>query len=183
MVVDEVPVGRLAVVEPEDDAPVVWERETLRLGRDARDILVENRFVPVPRDYEIAWEGALDDILDSSLPKDSVPPGAAGATAAASVLSTMFARAFVAKGLRKPGFKNTGGSLKRAAATAAKGMMGGVVAFLVIEALSLKLDEALNRDEFERQLVDAIREARLEFEQRYFGLSDDPPPREAAASP
>ena len=159
---------------------VAWERESLQLGRDAREILAENRLVPVPHDYEVVWEGSLDDNFASALPEGSIPPGALGVTAAAGVLSTMFARTFVARALRKPAFKVAGKSLTRAVTTATRGFMGGVVAFLGVEALSVKLEEMLERDEFERQLVDAMREARLEFEQDYFGLADEAPLLEAA---
>ncbi len=162
---------------------VALERESLRLGRDARDILAENRLVPVPRDYEIAWEGSLDNMLKAALPEGIIPPGAAGATVGAGLLSTMFARAFVARAARKPAFKIAGRSLMRAVATAARSLLGGVITAFGIEMLSMKIEELLGRDEFKRQLVEAVREARLEFEQRYFGLSDDPPSREATASP
>ena len=163
--------------------PVAWERESLRLGRDARDILAENRLVPVPRDYEIAWEGSLDNILEAALPEGIIPPGVAGATVGAGVLSTVVARRVVASALRQPAFKIAGGSLTSALANATKGLAGGVATFFGIEILSMKIEEWLSRDEFERQLVGAVQEARRGFEQRYFGLSDDAPPREAAASP
>ena len=162
---------------------VALERESLRLGRDARDILAENRLVPVPRDYKIAWEGSLDNMIEAALPEGIIPPGAAGATVGAGVLSTMVARRVVASVSRQPALKRAGGSLRSALATATKGLAGGLAAFLGIEWMSMKFDEWLSRDEFERQLVGAVQEARRGFEQRYFGLSDDPPPREAAASP
>ena len=158
---------------------VAWEREVLRFGRDARDILAENRLVPVPRDYEVTWEGSLDNILASALPGDSIPPGAAGATAAAGGLSAQIVRTFVKSALRKPAFKTAGRSLTSAVKAATKGLLkgllGGVVAILGIEMLSLELEEALNRTDFERQLIDAIREARLEFERAYFGVVDEAP--------
>ena len=149
--------------------PVAWERASLQLGRDVREMLAENRLVPVPRDYEIVWEGSLNDILATALPEGSIPPGALGATAAAGVLSTTFARAFARRALGKPAFKIARRSLLRVAATATKGLVGGAIGFLGVEVLSLKLEEMFERDEFERQLVDALREARLEFERSYFG--------------
>ena len=152
--------------------PAVWRWEALQLDRDARSVLAKNRLVPVPRDYETAWEGSLDEMLASALPGDIVPPGAMGATAAAGTLSAMFARAFAARALQKPAFKTAGKSLTRAATTAAKGILGGVLAAVGVEALSLEIEEALKRDDFERQLVHAIREARLEFDQRYFAVSE-----------
>ena len=64
----------------------------------------------------------------------------------------------------------TGGSVVPGVGTAF-GLVGGALVGLAtgvaIDALLLELEEVLNRDDFKREIVAAIREARREFEEEY----------------
>ena len=67
----------------------------------------------------------------------------------------------------------TGGSVVPGVGTAA-GLVGGTLVGLAtsvaLDALLLELEEVLNRDDFKREIVAAIREARCEFEEEYLGV-------------
>ena len=71
----------------------------------------------------------------------------------------------------------TVGSLVPGAGTAV-GAIGGGFAGLVlgvtVDGALLKLEEAISRDDFERELVAAIRQARTEFADEYLGPADPP---------
>ena len=75
-----------------------------------------------------------------------------------------------------------GGSVLPGVGTAAGALGGFLVGFgagVAIDALLLELEEVLNRDEFKREIVTAIREAKREFEEDYLTLRDpskEPPP-------
>ena len=49
------------------------------------------------------------------------------------------------------------------------GVLGALTVGVAVDAALLQLDEALNRENFERDLVNAIQEARREFAQEYMG--------------
>jgi len=49
------------------------------------------------------------------------------------------------------------------------GFLGGVLAGLAVDAALLKLEEVVSRDEFRREILAAIREARVEFKARLLG--------------
>ena len=46
------------------------------------------------------------------------------------------------------------------------GIVGGVVVGVSIDKLLLELEEAINRDDFKREILSAIDEARLEFKNK-----------------
>ena len=52
------------------------------------------------------------------------------------------------------------------------GAFVGLTIGVAVDAALLKLEEALSRDDFRSELVTVIREARREFEEEYFGLSN-----------
>ena len=56
---------------------------------------------------------------------------------------------------------------------AVAGILFGIGGGIAIDGTFLKLEEALARDEFRREIVAAIREARSEFEDEYLGTSDE----------
>ena len=72
-----------------------------------------------------------------------------------------------------------GGSVIPGPGTAA-GLVGGAVvglaAGVAIDALLLELEETLGRDDFKREIVASIREARREFEEEYLGVPNSPKP-------
>ena len=49
------------------------------------------------------------------------------------------------------------------------GVLGALTVGVAVDAALLQLEEALNRENFERDLVNAIQEARREFAQEYLG--------------
>ena len=59
------------------------------------------------------------------------------------------------------------------------GVIGGITIGLTVEKLLLMLEEAFSRDEFKRQILDAIEEERIEFEKflNTPSVSDSIPPQ------
>ena len=54
------------------------------------------------------------------------------------------------------------------------GGLAGLVLGVTVDGALLKLEEAISRDDFERELVAAIRQARTEFADEYLGPADPP---------
>ena len=50
------------------------------------------------------------------------------------------------------------------------GVIGGITIGLTVEKLLLMLEEAFSRDEFKRQILDAIEDERIEFEKFLKGV-------------
>ncbi|MBP9871825.1 MAG: hypothetical protein KBC53_10095, partial [Nitrosomonas sp.] len=59
------------------------------------------------------------------------------------------------------------------------GVIGGITIGLTVEKLLLMLEEAFSRDEFKRQILDAIEDERIEFEKflNTPSVSDSIPPQ------
>jgi len=60
------------------------------------------------------------------------------------------------------------GSVVPVAGTVAVGVLGGVIGGLVVDKALLKLEEAISRDDFKKEMLLTIREARVEFKARLF---------------
>ncbi|MCG3165534.1 MAG: hypothetical protein POELPBGB_01302 [Bacteroidia bacterium] len=60
------------------------------------------------------------------------------------------------------------GSVVPGAGTVVGGVVGGVIGGVLIDATLLKLEESINREEFKREIVTAIREAKAEFKAKLF---------------
>ena len=56
----------------------------------------------------------------------------------------------------------------------AAGVAGALGSAIVIDTLLLEAEEALNRGDFKRELVTAIREARREFEEQMLETTNAP---------
>ena len=53
--------------------------------------------------------------------------------------------------------------------TAVGAVIGGVISGAIVDGALLKLEEAISRDDFKREILEAIREARADFKLRLFG--------------
>lgn len=60
------------------------------------------------------------------------------------------------------------GSVIPGAGTVVGGVIGGVIGGVLIDATLLKLEESISREEFKREIVAAIREAKAEFKTKLF---------------
>ena len=121
--------------------------------------------------------------------------GGVGATIAQKVKTKMLAKLVLKVAAKAPlkalASKAVGSAAAAAAAGAAAGSavpglgtavgaVGGAVVGLgtgiAIDGALLELEEALSRDDFRREIVTAIHEARREFEDQYLGTPNAPKP-------
>ena len=158
-------------------------------------------------EVDVTWVGSLEDILEPPLHQDFVPAAhrlfgaAAGATGVAGGIGSVIVKKITAKVLAKPILKLAakamlkpfltkalGGALTGAAAFsfapvvgtavgAAGGAVVGIGAGVLLDGASLKVEEALRRDDYRRELVSTIREAHREFVDQYLGLPNPPEPK------
>ena len=163
-----------------------------------RGILARNRIDPQPAAVEVVLTESLEDILHPSFYRDFMPmhrfgvAGAAGSAAGAGV-GGIIAQKVTAKILGKSVIKLAAkaplkalaskvgaGALAGAAAgtvlpgagTAAGAFVGilvGIAGGAAIDVALLELEETLSREDFRREIIAAIREARREFETQYLG--------------
>ena len=128
--------------------------------------------------FDVTLTASLDDIVQPSLHQDVIPAahrlGAAGVAAGGIPFVivqkvTAKVRKQVLKSAAKALLKATAGKVAAGKAAAVVGgpvglLLGGVVDFALLE-----LEEALSRDDFERELAAAIRQARDEFADEFLG--------------
>ena len=164
-----------------------------------RDILDRNRIDSQHAAVEVVLTESLEDILQPSFYRDFMPAahrfgvaGAAGSAAGAGV-GGIIAQKVTAKMLGKSVIKLAAkapvkalaskvgaGALAGAAAgtvvpvagTAAGAFVGilvGIAGGVAIDVALLELEETLSREDFKREIIAAIREARREFETQYLG--------------
>ena len=164
-----------------------------------RDILDRNRIDPQHAAVEVVLTKSLEDILQPSFYQDFIPAahrfgvaGAAGSAAGAGV-GGVIAQKVTAKLLVKSVIKLAAkapvkalaskvgaGALAGAAAgtvvpvagTAAGAFIGilvGIAGGVAIDVALLELEETLSREDFKREIIAAIREARREFKTQYLG--------------
>ena len=164
------------------------------------DILKHNRVDPHHLRYaavDVASIASVEDILKPSFHQDLIPPGVRffGATSVGGGVGSIIAKKVNAKVLprtvAKRGAKAPVKALIRKAAsralTIAAGLsavpgLGIVAAFgfgtsIVVDGVLLEVEEALSRDDFKREIVSAIREARREIEDEMLGTGN--PPKQA----
>ena len=170
-----------------------------------RDILDRNRIGP-PRlqsaSVDVTSISSLEDILQPSFDQDVIPAALrfllAGGSSVVVARSVRFiiAQKVEAKMLAKRALKlvaktplkalaskalgraATGaglGTVLPGAGTAA-GAIGGTIFSILIDGALLKVEEAMSRDDFRREIITAIREARREFEDQYLVTPNAPKP-------
>ena len=175
------------------------ENARLAYKQAVRDILDRNRIDPQHAAVEVVLTESLEDILQPSFYRDFMPlahrfgvAGAAGSAAGAGV-GGIIAQKVTAKMLGKSVIKLAAkapvkalaskvgaGALAGAAAGtvlpvagtavgAFVGILAGIAGGVVIDGALLKLEETLSREDFRREIIAAIREARREFETQYLG--------------
>lgn len=167
--------------------------------RAVRSILDSNRLDAGRGEVEVVLTESLDNILQPSFHQDFLPAthrfgvagvgGSAAGAGVARVVAHKVTAKIIGKSLIKVGAKMPIKALasKAGASAAAGGLAGSVVpvagtavgafaGFVVgigggvaIDGALLGLEEALAREDFRREIVAAIREARREFEDQYFG--------------
>lgn len=171
------------------------------------DVLDRNRVEPEPANIETTSRA---DIIEPSCNLDFMPPvprwGASGASSvAAGGISYIIIQKVAAKALGKSVFKLGAKALTGKVAGAGGAVVGGAIGSIVpgpgtaigavvgglvvgatigvaVDGALLKLEEALSRDDFKRELVTAIREARREFEGFNIGQPSLPAPPDAGGA-
>ena len=161
---------------------------------------------------DVALIASLEDILQPSFHQDFVPAahrflGVGGGGAAAGGVGSIIAQKVTAKMLAKLvlkvaakaplkalASKAVGGAVAGAAAGsvllgagtvagAVAGTVIGITTGISIDGALLEIEEALSRDDFRREIVTAIREARRDFEDEYLGPTQAPTSRFPGTSP
>ena len=148
-----------------------------------RDILDRNRVHPQRAAFDVTLTASLTDIIQPSLHRDVIPAThrlaaagvAAGAgSAAAGGITFIIVRKVTAKVLGKQVLKLAARApLQAAAGKLAAALVGGALVGaalgVAVDGALLELEETLSRDDFERELVAAIRQARGEFADEHLG--------------
>ena len=190
------------LISADEEARIAYE-QTVRDILD-RNRVGSHRLQPAAID--VASIASLEDILQPSFHEDFIPAahrflGAGGGGAAiAGGVGSIIAQKVTAKMLAKLVLKvaakaplkallskAAGGAISGAAglsvlpglgtaAGAAGGAVIGIGTGIVIDGALLETEEALSRNDFRREIVTAIREARREFEDQYLGTPDPPKP-------
>ena len=164
-----------------------------------RGIFYRNRIDPQHAAVEVVLTESLEDIRLPSFYRDFMPAahrfgvaGAAGSAAgvgvggivAQKVTAKMLGKSVIKLAAKAPvkalASKVGAGALAGAAAgtvlpgagTAAGAFVGilvGIAGGVTIDVALLELEETLSREDFKREIIAAIREARREFETQYLG--------------
>ena len=176
------------------------EEARIAYARDGREILDRNRMSAQRLKHaaiEVASVAVMEDVLDPSFHEDAIRPavrffGAAAAgggvasitakkirerVAAKRVLTraaTRLVKAILSKAAGRALIAAAGLSVVVPGLGTAVGAAGAIGTTIVIDALLLEAEEALNRDDFRRELVTAIREARRESEEQMRGAANAP---------
>ena len=175
------------------------EEARIAYARDVREILDSNRVSAQRLKYaaiEVASVAVMEDVLDLSFHEDAIRPAVRffGAAAAgggvASITAKKIRERVVAKRvLTRAATGPVKAILSKAAGRAliaaaglsvvpglgtAVGAAGALGTTIVIDALLLEAEEALNRDDFKRELVTAVRDARRELEDQMLGTTNAP---------
>ena len=171
--------------------------------RAVRDILERNRVDAQQSEVDVVLTDSLEDIIQPPFYKELVPAmhkfgiAGVGGSAAGAGVARIVAHKVTAKMLGKSLIKVAAKAPVKALASkvgagalaggvagtvvpivgnsvgAVAGILFGIGGGIAIDGTFLKLEEALARDEFRREIVAAIREARSEFEDEYLGTSDE----------
>ena len=161
----------------------VEEQARAEYERTVHDILDRNRMRPEPTAFDVTLTASLEDIVQPSLHQDVIPAvhrlGAAGVAAgagftAAGRITFVIVQKVTAKVRGKQVLKLAAKApLKVAASKLAGAVVGGVfvgpLGSIAVDGALLELEEALSRDDFERELAAAIRQARDEFADEFLG--------------
>ena len=164
-----------------------------------RVILDRNWLDPEQAEVEVVLTESLEDILQPSLDQDFIPAAhrfgvaGVGGSAVGAGVARIVAHKVTAKMLGKSLIKvaakmpvkalaskagagavagGVAGSVVPVAGTAVgalAGMVAGIGGGVAIDGALLGLEEALGREDFRREIVAAIREARQEFEDQHLG--------------
>ena len=175
------------------------ENARMAYEQAVRDILDRNRINPQHAAVEVVLTKSLEDIRQASFYRDFMPAahrfgvaGAAGSAAgvgvggivAQKVTAKMLGKSVIKLAAKAPvkalASKVGAGALAGAAAgtilpgagTAAGAFVGilvGIAGGVTIDVALLELEETLSREDFKREIIPAIREARREFETQYLG--------------
>ena len=168
-------------------------------ARAVREILDRNRVDPQDDSAEVVLTVSLDDVFQPSFYQDFVPAAhrfglaGVGGSAAGAGVARIVAHKVTAKMLGKSLIKLAAKAPAKALASkiGAGALAGGAVGTIVpiagtavgavagiivgigggvaIDGLLLEAEEAWSRDEFRREIVEAIRETQREFEDQYLG--------------
>ncbi len=154
-------------------------------------IMDASRMVPPPADEaKVVKDMSLSDIL--SLPshldiveiENRVAGGAVAAGVSAAIAAKVASKGVfkaAAKALSKMAVSKAAavlggaaigaaiGSILPGVGTVVVGALGGVIGGLAIDGALLKLEEVISRDEFKKEILVAIREARVAFKARLLG--------------
>lgn len=160
-------------------------RQTVKAIMDASRMVL-----PPGAEVKVVKDTSLNDILSLPTHLDIVAleNRAAGGAVAAGVSAAIAAKVAskgvfkaAAKALSKMAVSKAAAVLGGAAVGAAIGSVlpgvgtvvigtiGGLIGGLAIDGALLKLEEVISRDEFKKEILAAIREARVEFKARLFG--------------
>ena len=167
--------------------------------RAGRDILERNRVDAQQTEVEVVLTDSLEDVIQPFSYKDFVPAvlrfgiaGVGGSAAGAGVArivahkvtAKMFGKSLIKVAAKAPikalaskvgagalagGVAGTVVPIAGNAVGAVVGILFGIGGGIAIDGTLLKFEEALARDEFRREIVATIREARREFEDEYLG--------------
>jgi hypothetical protein len=146
--------------------------------------------LPTGAEAKVVKDMSLNDILSLPTHLDVVAfeGRAAGGAVAAGVSATIAAKV-ASKGVFKAAAKALSkmavskatavlggaavgaaiGSVLPGIGTVAIGALGGLIGGLAVDGALLKLEEVISRDEFKKEILAAIREARVAFKARLFG--------------
>ena len=179
------------------------EQARLAYERAERDILERNRVDAQQTEVEVVLTDSLEDVIQPFSYKDFVPAvhrfgiaGVGGSAAGAGVArivahkvtAKMFGKSLIKVAAKAPikalaskvgvgalagGVAGTVVPIAGNAVGAVVGILFGIGGGIAIDGTLLKFEEALARDEFRREIVAAIREARREFEDEYLGTSEE----------
>ena len=175
------------------------EEARIAYAQDVREILDRNRVSAQRLKHaaiEVASVAVMEDVLHPSFHEDAIRAVVRffGAAAAGGGLASITAKkirervvakwvltraatgpvkAILSKAAGRALIAAAGLSVVPGLGTAA-GAAGALGTTIVIDALLLEAEEALNRDDFRRELVTAIREARREFEDQMLGTTNAP---------
>ena len=167
-----------------------YKKANAEYQQDVKEIMAKNR-LQVPEFGAKKIPGiALDRILILSTHFDvvSMRSRVVGGAAAAGI-GTAIAAKIVSKGIFKAAGKAlskvaiskaagtaggmaigaTIGSVVPVAGTVIGGIIGGAIAGVIVDKALLKLEEAISRDDFKREILGSIRESRDKFKSELFG--------------
>lgn len=159
--------------------------QTVKAIKDASRMVL-----PTGAEAKVVKDMSLNDILSLPTHLDVVAfEGRAAGGAVATGVSAAIAAKVASKGVFKAAAKALSkmavskatavvggaalgaaiGSVLPGVGTVAIGALGGLIGGLAVDGALLKLEEVISRDEFKKEILVAIREARVAFKARLFG--------------